>query len=254
MALGWVRRATRSGRGGTTGRTVGWPAKLVLVCGLAEGSGAAGGGCKGLGTGWLPPKGANAALGISTTIDGKGCRGPERIWPGLGDVGTGLAGTPAGRAGGGAVAGSPVSAAGRIPARGGRSLCGAARPASKPSFWGTASEMIAAPSASDANTPGADETGVASGVPSGAAASCPPSPACGRAAGAASPMPLISAAAVGSSGSRPKWRRNRSATSSSTELEWVFFSVMPNWGSISTSRFGFTSSSRANSLIRILPI
>lgn len=44
------------------------------------------------------------------------------------------------------------------------------------------------------------------------------------------------------------------ATGSSTELEWVFFSVTPSSGSMSRITFGFTSSSRASSLIRILTI
>ncbi len=73
---------------------------------------------------------------------------------------------------------------------------------------------------------------------------------CGAAAGAGS----AGAAASGSGGNTPKWRRSLSAISSSTELECVFFSVMPNSGSSSIMRFGFTSSSRASSLIRIFPI
>jgi len=44
------------------------------------------------------------------------------------------------------------------------------------------------------------------------------------------------------------------ATGSSIELEWVFFSVTPSSGSMSRITFGFTSSSRASSLIRILTI
>jgi len=48
--------------------------------------------------------------------------------------------------------------------------------------------------------------------------------------------------------------RTFSATSSSTELECVFFSVTPNPGSRSTITFGFTSSSLASSLIRIFII
>lgn len=44
------------------------------------------------------------------------------------------------------------------------------------------------------------------------------------------------------------------ATGSSIELEWVFFSATPSSGSISRITFGFTSSSRASSLIRILTI
>jgi hypothetical protein len=46
-------------------------------------------------------------------------------------------------------------------------------------------------------------------------------------------------------------RRSSRATSSSTELECVFFSCTPNTGSISIIAPGFTSSSRANSLILI---
>ena len=45
--------------------------------------------------------------------------------------------------------------------------------------------------------------------------------------------------------------RNASATSSSMELEWVFFSCTPSSGSISRITPGFTSNSRASSLILI---
>ena len=45
--------------------------------------------------------------------------------------------------------------------------------------------------------------------------------------------------------------RNSSATSSSTELECVFFSCTPSSGSMSMITPGFTSSSRASSLILI---
>jgi hypothetical protein len=45
--------------------------------------------------------------------------------------------------------------------------------------------------------------------------------------------------------------RTRSASSSSIELEWVFFSVTPTSGKISKITLAFTSSSRAKSLIRI---
>jgi hypothetical protein len=44
------------------------------------------------------------------------------------------------------------------------------------------------------------------------------------------------------------------ATGSSIELEWVFFSATPSSGSMSRITLGFTSSSRASSLIRILTI
>lgn len=48
--------------------------------------------------------------------------------------------------------------------------------------------------------------------------------------------------------------RIRSATASSIELECVFFPVTPSSGSISRMTPGFTSSSRASSLMRILLI
>jgi hypothetical protein len=49
-------------------------------------------------------------------------------------------------------------------------------------------------------------------------------------------------------------RFTSTATGSSIELEWVFFSTTPNSGSISRITFGLTSSSRASSLIRIFTI
>jgi hypothetical protein len=45
--------------------------------------------------------------------------------------------------------------------------------------------------------------------------------------------------------------RTRSASSSSIELEWVFFSVTPTSFSTSRIALAFTSSSLARSLIRI---
>ena len=42
------------------------------------------------------------------------------------------------------------------------------------------------------------------------------------------------------------------AMSTSMELEWVFFSLTPNSGSMSRMVFGLTSSSLASSLIRII--
>jgi hypothetical protein len=45
--------------------------------------------------------------------------------------------------------------------------------------------------------------------------------------------------------------RTRTASSSSIELEWVFFSVTPTSGKISKITLAFTSSSLARSLIRI---
>jgi hypothetical protein len=48
--------------------------------------------------------------------------------------------------------------------------------------------------------------------------------------------------------------RMRSASSSSTELEWVFFSVTPTFGKTSRISLLFTSSSLARSLIRTFDI
>lgn len=50
----------------------------------------------------------------------------------------------------------------------------------------------------------------------------------------------------------PNRTRRRSATSTSTELECVFFSVTPKSGNNSIKAFEGISSSRANSLIRIM--
>lgn len=55
-------------------------------------------------------------------------------------------------------------------------------------------------------------------------------------------------------GACPKCERTRSASSPSSELEWVFASVTPTSGRISRIARGFTSSSRARSLIRTLLI
>jgi len=52
----------------------------------------------------------------------------------------------------------------------------------------------------------------------------------------------------------PKCVRTRSASSPSRELEWVFVSVTPTSGRMSRIARGFTSSSRARSLIRTLLI
>ena len=65
-------------------------------------------------------------------------------------------------------------------------------------------------------------------------------------------MPLELSAREPSVGGPPTRRsRKMIATSSSTELECVFFSVTPNSGNRSIMTPGLTSSSLANSLIRI---
>src|SRR5579871_2364460 len=96
---GLVRRATMSGRGGTTGRATGCPARFGFAgglkgtpppieagaCGACGAAGAPGRAiCLGPGTlgadrGTPGIATDGAVLGISPTPGGSGCRGPERI-------------------------------------------------------------------------------------------------------------------------------------------------------------------------------
>jgi hypothetical protein len=110
------RRATMSGRGGTTGRAAGCPARFGRGCGRkgVPGVGDAKGaddslGDNGAGAGACGILRATGCAGSVTDAggigadgvggEGKGCRGPDRIWPGRG-VGTGRAGTGPVRNGG----------------------------------------------------------------------------------------------------------------------------------------------------------
>jgi hypothetical protein len=142
--LAWRNRSKISGRGGTTGRATGWPAKGGLEAGRAcpgnPPAGPAACGRKGLAgdglcanggrVGWIgcccgrgvpgnpPGRGAPASTRFTTgwpgpaavaahgCAGGSGCRGPERICPGRG-VGIGFAGSVTiglGAAGAGAIA------------------------------------------------------------------------------------------------------------------------------------------------------
>jgi len=143
------RRATRSGRGGTTGRAAGCPARFGRICCR---SGTLGAGADGLGlvsttaglcgagrgiagtcgAGLGMPGAADATTGVGAvgaTDAGRGCRGPDRICPGRGDGGaggTGLAGIAPPRMGGW-IGGPPVDSGGRIGdglTRGGSSAVG----------------------------------------------------------------------------------------------------------------------------------
>jgi hypothetical protein len=109
----------RSGRGGTTGRAAGWPASVRPEGGdrgapWALGDGADGAGAPGRisGRGRWVIVGRETGPGIAAPgpetrppseggLDGIGCRGPERIWPGRGlpGPGKGLATGGAGRPG-----------------------------------------------------------------------------------------------------------------------------------------------------------
>jgi len=117
-----LSRWTKSGRGGTTGRAIGWPASGPD--GLrADGVGGAGALCtggRGTGRAGSPGWAARGWPG-SNSPGGSGCRGPERICPGFGG-GTGLAGTTF--LGGGAGGGVAVLAAFPL-ASGGRNGCAA---------------------------------------------------------------------------------------------------------------------------------
>jgi hypothetical protein len=154
---GFVRRATISGLGGTMGRATGCPARFGFAGGrngppppgLAWGApgeaGTAGrrgccrgAGALGIGAGRGAPGVAACELtpgidieggvfGMSATPGGSGWRGPERICPGLGADGTGLAGIGAPREMGGAIRmdgacnGGVIGAPGCPVASGGRS-------------------------------------------------------------------------------------------------------------------------------------
>ena len=93
MDFGWLSRATKSGRGGTTGRATGWPANRSQLPrrGPRPSVGAAGGGAAGIGRRWGAPAAGSTVFGDSATEGGMGWCGPERIWPGLGAIGTALA-------------------------------------------------------------------------------------------------------------------------------------------------------------------
>ena len=167
---------------------------------------------------------------------GRGCRGPERICPGRGAGGAGLAGMGIPRGAIGGVNGGPDDNGGRKGAeRVGAGACGAGCSAGTSRAW-----------------TGASTAAVIKG--SGLAATG----ACGASIGALSGT--CSTATSGASLVRPplspsiRRRLISTATGSSIELEWVFFSVTPRTGSKSRITLGLTSSSRASSLMRILII
>jgi len=107
---GALNLAARSGRGGTTGRATGWPAKVRAdpagatpePASGADGPAARGASMGRVGRGITAGRaGELIALGApgrrpSAGAVGNGCRGPDRIWPGRGacaeaGVGSGLA-------------------------------------------------------------------------------------------------------------------------------------------------------------------
>jgi len=248
--------ATRSGRGGTTGRAAGCPASgraptrgreppvapedapgaivpAGITCPAVERRGATG-------TGRAAGAPGPAARAVSVEPAGIGWRGPESIWPGFGEgaaaAGSGLAAgvrpgaiTPAG--GVGADAGAARGPSGR----------GGAAPG-PPATGGWMGFPVASGGRIGTATPGVTLCSSTEGLASCVAGCCgvTPGPASGCAdtssAGAADGAVLAGSGAVSppasSSGtSNPYSRRSLIATSSSIELEWVFFSVTPSSGS-----------------------
>lgn len=171
------------------------------------------------------------------------------IWPGRGG-GSGLAATVGtGRGDGGACAGSSGGGAG---AGGGIGSAGPRRDASGGRSGWAAGRVLSLSSVVNPLGSGAVSAGSSSwaeGRSAGAAfVSTSASP--GSGAGAASPS-SAGAAASRFSTKTPKCRRISSATSSSIELECVFFSVTPNCGRIAIITLLGCSHSRASSFIRI---
>jgi hypothetical protein len=264
-ARGWLSLAARSARGGTTGRAAGCPAS-----GRDGGLGAAGMGAPGAAG---PPAteelGVRAAtpgrlkIGVDAEEDGEigslpggiAWRGPESTWPGRGG-GTGLATGGMGRpgpigaaggicAGGGGTrgaAGTGCVPGGELPASGGR-MGSDGRPACR-------SGGVVPAAGSGVFSSNAAAGGWRRGPPGAVSGAGEVSAAAGE--GTAGAVVRASGSAYSSGTSWPKTRRNLTATSSSIELEWVFFSVTPNSGSLSRISCALTSSSRASSLIRIL--
>lgn len=222
------------------------------IAGTAPGRGAPGTMAGGAAAGEAPAAGAD--FSASVTSGGSGCRGPDKICPGLGAGGavrgcrTGprLTGT-LGSGGGigivgaaaypkGGVSGCPVAKGGR---RGAIARTGTG--------GGSAGADSFTPGSGTGVVPPFCGTGSAA-VPGAADVSLGPVATCsfGAKAGAPSSPPGMSPRVM-------RWR-SFSATSSSSELECVFFSATPSSGSMSRMTLGLTSSSRASSLIRILLI
>lgn len=202
--------------------------------------------------------------------EGKGCRGPEMICPGRGGaVGAGFAGMAmvrwgmAGAGGGVAGAGAGGGAIGASlgtgaevmgPASGGRNGMagrGADTACPIPGFSASAS---AAGGGGATTAAAADSTGAAARRSGSSSLSCVSSINSSSATPADTAIPKSCSLPVASPPSCPSICRILRATSSSIELECVFFSDTPNSGRRSMIRCGLTSNSRASSLIRILLI
>ncbi|MCU1275307.1 MAG: hypothetical protein JWO48_2738 [Bryobacterales bacterium] len=207
--------AARSGRGGTTGRTAGWPASPGRAAALRIGAGGAGarGVCpagavdRAVNEGAVPLPMRTGSGG--RTPPGIGCRGPDRIWPGLGADGIGLAGGAIGRlatlgVAGGAGAGAPGAPGAGDVASGGRKRCGGG--ATRGGIFSSTAGSCAASGCRAVSGAGACGTSARSGLAAGSSTTA-----------VAAPFELAVCGCSAPPG--PKMRRNLSATSSSTELE-----------------------------------
>jgi len=202
------------------GRTAGCPARpgRVGVRGAVGGAPGAGVAC-GCINGVVERAAGEAAVPLvirtgssGRALPGNGCLGPDRIWPGRGAAGTGL--------GAGGVGAELTGAGAPGMASGGRRRC-----ACGTTRWG----MLSSVRASSEGSASRGASGAAGG-PSCCIAGAPGSSAIAD----AEPLELV--CATGSTPPPPpKMRRSFSATSSSIELEWVFFSVTPSSGSLSSS-------------------
>ena len=204
--------------------------------GLADALGAAGDGCAG------PVLGASGTPGGADGMAGDVVTGRRSADPGI----TGEAGRTADGIGG--TRGLPPPSGGRSGAIAGR--CGVF--ASSGGAAGAGGGGAGAALISGAGLGGGGGVGVST---TGGSCAATRAGGCSVSIGAISSSSSSTAIRDPESGtgpSKPKWRRTAAATSSSSELECVFLSCTPNSGNKSRIRLGFTSSSRASSLIRIL--
>jgi len=199
-------------------------------------------------------------MGAAGPGDGKGCRGPDKIWPGRG-VGTGRAGTGPVRNGGCSGATPPAES-------GGLKGAGLLRSASSIGAPGGAPGELAGavpgklPGLITGGVTGASCACVVTGASNSVTGTLAAGAWCSGSDGSSRSNDSGSATATEVSASRrmaapaPPCTRKRSfsATSSSMELEWVFFSATPSSGNISMMACEGTSSCLASSLIRILLI
>jgi hypothetical protein len=200
----------------------------VGILGMAAGRGAPG----------AAPCAITGSAGVLTASPrpgGRGWRGPERICPGFG-AGTGLAGMGVPRAASGGVTGAPPA-----DARGGRKGDDGREDRARSSGV-SRSTSLGAVSLGASGSIRAAACGRAGSDDGAAGVSTCGTVSADSAIEGAAPLPP------------PRCRRTSSTTSSSSELEWVFFSVTPSSGSSSMITLGLTSSSRASSLMRTLLI